>query len=89
MYHFCIFFYLRSGKKADYKEKKYGFGGRKKRSKYNTAESYAEAYLPKKDRKGNNNKFGDRKGGNSKFNGANKFANKKFTNKNKPKGRKK
>ena len=68
----------------DYKEKKYGFGGRKKRSKYNTQESYNEGFDSKKDKiqgkNGGANKFS--KGRNN--GGANKFANKKFTNKNKP-----
>lgn len=35
---------FRPSKKTKYKNEKFGFGGRKKRSKYNTAESYAEAY---------------------------------------------
>lgn len=34
----------KDSKKATFKEKKYGFGGRKKRSKYNTAESSADAF---------------------------------------------
>lgn len=33
-----------SSKKANFKDSKYGFGGRKKRSKYNTAESHADAF---------------------------------------------
>ena len=43
----------RKGKKGEYKDKKFGFGGRKKRSKYNTAESYADAFKnPEKKGKG-------------------------------------
>lgn len=66
-----------SSKKANFKDKKYGFGGRKKRSKYNTAESYAEGYGQK-----SNKKFSSSKG---KFN--NNKKDKKFINKNKPKNR--
>lgn len=74
-------FGLKPSKKANFKENKYGFGGRKKRSKYNTAESYAEGYQ----KSGGNKKFGGNiKGGNKKT-----FTkkDKKFTNKNKPKSR--
>lgn len=81
--------------KNDYKDSKFGFGGRKKRSKYNTSESYLEGIGGKKE------KFNERrggkagaKGGPAAGGGSNKFktpkekmAIKKFTNKNKPKGR--
>ena len=69
-------FLNRKGKKAEYKDKKFGFGGRKKRSKYNTADSYAEAFKNPADRR----KERSEKGG-----GFRKNAQKKFANKNKPK----
>ncbi|RNA24115.1 putative rRNA-processing EBP2 [Brachionus plicatilis] len=65
------------GKKQQLKDKKFGFGGRKKRSKYNTAESYAEAYKNPVNKKNGKNSGGFRKN-----------AAKKFANKNKPKKRK-
>ncbi|CAF0989275.1 unnamed protein product [Brachionus calyciflorus] len=70
----------KKGKKQEYKDKKYGFGGRKKRSKYNTADSYAEAYKTPV-----NNKKGGKSGGKS--GGFRKNASKKFANKNKPKSK--
>lgn len=74
---FILIFTFRPSKKANYKEKKYGFGGRKKRSKYNTAESYAEGYTKKSDKSKGKKNFGNN----------NKANNKRFTNKNKPKKR--
>ena len=86
----------RTSKRANFKDKKYGFCGRKKRSKYNTAESYAEAFS------GNdktNGKFGAKKGGVGGASGgggkraprggvtAHRKPDKKFMNKNKPKQR--
>lgn len=68
------------GKKASFKDEKFGFGGRKKRSKYNTAESYAEGYNNpiKKKKNGPGSKSGPK--------GASKGGPvKKFQNKNKPK----
>lgn len=59
-------------KKSQYKDKKYGFGGKKKRSKYNTAESSAD-YSDLKRQNFNKKKFINK----------NK-SNKKFVNKNKP-----
>ena len=47
----------KDGKKKTFKEAKYGFGGRKKRSKYNTAESSADAF------KGTKKKVGGGVGG--------------------------
>jgi rRNA-processing protein EBP2 len=66
----------RKSKKSEFKDKKFGFGGRKKRSKYNTADSYAEPYNMKK-----NNK-------NMKMKMNNKNA-KKFVNKNKKNSKRK
>ena len=40
--------YLRPGKRRQVKNQKFGFGGQKKRSKYNTAESSAEMGKKKK-----------------------------------------
>ena len=80
---FRFFDFKRINKKADYKEKKYGFGGRKKRSKYNTAESYNEGYDTKKDKF----KGGKGKGGApTKFSKGRNFSGgaNKFSNKNKP-----
>lgn len=65
----------KGSKKATFKESKYGFGGRKKRSKYNTAESSADAF-----------KNGNKKGKIGGKKGKNTF--KKPANKNKPKQRK-
>ena len=78
---FLFFFVLgvRISKKANFKDKKYGFGGRKKRSKYNTAESYAEAFVSK-DKKGQGAKSGRRPPS-----GHRAKLDKKFMNKNKPK----
>lgn len=42
----------RGDKKKTFKEAKYGFGGRKKRSKYNTAESSADAFKTNRSGKG-------------------------------------
>ena len=80
-FYLRFFAFKRINKKADFKEKKYGFGGRKKRSKYNTAESYNEGYDTKKD------KFKGGKGGApSKFSKGKQFSGgaNKFSNKNKP-----
>lgn len=63
-------------KKLQFKEKKYGFGGRKKRSKYNTADSYAEPL---------NKVYGKKKRGGAHGGGVNKFQKNKMMNKNKPK----
>jgi hypothetical protein len=68
-----------------YKEKKYGFGGRKKRSKSNTAESYAEGYVKSSSK---SHKKGSKFLMNGKNGGGRKTASKKFTNKNKPKNKK-
>jgi hypothetical protein len=78
-FKFVLFlFCFRPGKKTKLKEQKYGFGGRKKRGKYNTAESYAEAFKnPVK-----NSKKGNKSGG-----GGGGKVNKKFVNKNKPKSK--
>lgn len=88
-----MFFWNRKGKKSEYKDKKFGFGGRKKRSKYNTAESYAEAFKnPEKKGKGNKGPSKGFKGPSKGFKkpskgdtGFRKNAAKKFGNKNKPK----
>lgn len=64
----------RAGKKTQHKEKKYGFGGRKKRAKYNTADSYAEAY--KNPAKKKTKRLGAGGGGKGKGAGAKKFVNK-------------
>ncbi len=42
IFHICVFLSLRLSKKQNFKDKKYGFGGRKKNTKYNTAESAAD-----------------------------------------------
>jgi rRNA-processing protein EBP2 len=47
---------LRKSKKSQFKDKKFGYGGRKKRSKYNTADSYAEPFNMKNKNKNKNTK---------------------------------
>ena len=69
--------FKRGAKKTSFKDEKFGFGGRKKRSKYNTADSYAEAYKNPVNKK----KMSSAKGGKS----GGKSGGKKFMNKNKPK----
>ena len=69
------FFFYRQSKKRKFKDNKFGHGGKKKRSKYNTAKSSASVddYNP------------HIHGNKSKKSGNNKSKASKFTNKNKPK----
>lgn len=75
---------FRKGKKTEFKDKKFGFGGRKKRSKYNTSESYAEAFKGA-EKKGNGKgmRMGNGKGKGRGGGGGGRSAG----NKNKPKKR--
>jgi rRNA-processing protein EBP2 len=77
-----FFNFNRPSKKAKIKDEKFGFGGRKKRAKYNTAESYAEAYQTPDKKKGKFSKNGKKPVGNGR-----EKPNKKFMNKNKPKSK--
>jgi hypothetical protein len=88
-------------KRAKFKESKYGFGGRKKRSKMNTSDSYADAFKGERSAPVRS-KFGSGKGGKAGKNignakgrggtiggpnslGAKSQQMRKFSNKNKPK----
>ena len=78
----CDHFRFGKSSKTKFKDAKYGFGGRKKRSKYNTADSSADAFNA--NRKAAKSLAGGKLG----KQGAGKASFRKSANKNKPKGSK-